>query len=277
MPDEPEARRAVVAAPDDVDRRPRQRRVPLVAVDERRDEHGASSRDSAIIPATNCEPRGDKPYGPSGSPLPACISGRVVVDVPDAHVEVARRAGPAVVGLGHERDAPAVEVGDLLGAVLEDHRPVGRLEDVVVADVDLVLAVGRLALAELDRDPRLGHLVAQQAVERLGLRRLEQLVVLVVVAERLGHRPAALGEALPRVLEHVVLELGAALDGEPIVRRPLDLALEDRPRADRDLLAGLAVGRVGEDERGLLEPGQDAQRCPTRAPRPSRRSPSPSS
>ena len=185
----------------------------------------------------------------------------VVVDAPGAHVEVARRAGPAVVGLGHERDAPAVEVGDLLRAVLEDHGPVGRLEHVVVADVDLVLAVGRLPLAELDRDPRLGHLVAQQAMERLRLGRLEQLVVLVVVAERLGHRPAALGEALPRVLEHVVLELRAALDGDAHVRGALDLALEDRPRADRDLRAAL-LGGVGEHEGRLLEPRQHAQRVP---------------
>ena len=98
-----------------------------------------------------------------------------------------------MVGLGHEGDAPAVEVGDLLGAVLEQDAPIGRLEDVVVADVDLVLAGGGLALGELDRDARLGHQVAQQPVQRLGLRRLEEVVVLVVVAERPGDRPAALG------------------------------------------------------------------------------------
>ena len=59
------------------------------------------------------------------------------------------------------------------------------LQDVVVADVHLVLAGRRLALAELDRDAGLGHQVAQQPVERLGLGRLEQVVVLVVVAEAL--------------------------------------------------------------------------------------------
>ena len=35
----------------------------------------ASSRDSFIIPATNCWPICDRPYGPSGSPFAACISG----------------------------------------------------------------------------------------------------------------------------------------------------------------------------------------------------------
>src|SRR5678809_1048433 len=77
--------------------------------------------------------------------------------------------------------------------------PYGRLEDVVVADVDLVLAGGRLALAELDRDPGLGHLVAEEAVERLGLRCLKQVVVLVVVAEPLRDAPALAGRLVPRL------------------------------------------------------------------------------
>ena len=67
----------------------------------------------------------------------------------------------------------------------------------VVADVDLVLAVGRLALAELDGHVGGGHLVAQQSMERLGLGGLEEVVVLVVVAERARDRPAALGQLLP--------------------------------------------------------------------------------
>ena len=179
-------------------------------------------------------------------------------------MEVARRARPGRVGLGHERDPPAVEVGDLLRAVLEDHAPVGRLEDVVVADVDLVLAGRRLALAELDRDPGRGHLVAQQAVERLGLGGLEEVVVLVVVAEALGDRPAPPVRLLPRLLEHVVLELRAGLHGESERGRPGHLALEDRPRGDGDLVAGLLVGRVAQDHRRLLEPRQDPQRVPDR-------------
>ena len=100
--------------------------------------------------------------------------------------------------------------------MLEHDAPVGRLEDVVVADVDLVLAVRRLALAELDGHVRRGHLVAQQAMERLGLGGLEQVVVLVVVPEGARDRVAALGELLPRVLQDVELELGAGLQGEAL-------------------------------------------------------------
>src|SRR6185295_10378277 len=98
------------------------------------------------------------------------------------------------------------------------------------ADVDLVLAGGGLALRELDRHPRLRHLVAEEAVERLRLRRLEQVVVLVVVAEALRDAPAGPRRVLPRILEHVVLELRAGLDGDARCRRPGDLTLEDRPR-----------------------------------------------
>ena len=101
-------------------------------------------------------------------------------------------------------------------------------------------------------------------MERLGLRRLQEVVVLVVVAERLGDRPAALGEVLPGVLEHVELEFGAGLDGEARVRGARDLALEDRSRRDRDLLAGLLVDRVGQDERGPGQPREDAQLVPDR-------------
>ena len=167
-----------------------------------------------------------------------------------------------MVRLGHEGDPPAVEVGDLLGAVLEDHAPVGRLQDVVVADVHLVLAGGRLALAELDRDPGLGHLVAQEAVERLGLGRLEEVVVLVVGPERLRDGPAVAVLVLPARAQDVVLELGAGLDHVPGVGGRGDLALEDRPRRDGDLRVGLLVDRVGQDEGGLLEPGQDPQGVP---------------
>ncbi len=169
-----------------------------------------------------------------------------------------------MVGLGHECDAPAVEVGDLLGAVLEDHAPIGRLEDAVVADVDLVLTVGRLTLGELDRDVGLGHLVAQQPMERLSLGRLEQVVVLVVVAERARHRPALLGEPFPRVAQDVELELGARLDVDPGVRCPRDLPLEDGPWRDRDLEAGLLVDRVGEDHGRARQPRQDPQLVPDR-------------
>ena len=180
-------------------------------------------------------------------------------------MEVSRGARPGVIGLGHERQAPAIQVGDLLGAVLEQHAPVGRLEDVVVADVDLVLARGRLPFRELDGDARRGHVVSEEAVERLRLGRLEQVVVLVVVAEPFGHGPALAIQIVPAVLEHVILEFRAGLDRIAHGGSPCHLALEDGPRADGDLLVCLLVDRVRQNEGGLLQPGQDAQRVPHRS------------
>ena len=202
------------------------------------------------------------PYGRLD--LSSWVSDCDAVLVPDAHVEVAGASRPGVVRLGHERDAPAVEVGDLLRPVLEEHAPVGRFEDLVVADVHLVLARCGLALAELDRDPGLGHLVAEQTVERLRLGRLEEVVVLVVVAEALRDVPAVAGGLLPRLLEDVVLELRARLDGQAHRGGLRDLLLEDRPRRDRDLHLAFVVVGVTQHEGRLLEPGQDPERVPDR-------------
>jgi hypothetical protein len=90
------------------------------------------------------------------------------------------------------------------------------------------------------------------------------LVVLVVVTEGARDRVAALGQLLPGILEHVELELGTGLEGETLFGGAGDLALEDRPRRDRDLVAGLVVDGVGEDHRGAGQPGQDAQLVPDR-------------
>ena len=179
-------------------------------------------------------------------------------------MEVSTGTRPAMVGLGHERDAPAVQVGDLLGAVLEHDAPIGRLEHVVVADVDLVLTVGGLALAELDRHVRRGHLVAQETVQRFGLGGLQQVVVLVVVAERARDGMAPFGQLLPGILQDVELEFRAGLEREPLLRRLGHLVLQDRPRCDRDLEPGLLVDRVGQDQRRARQPGQDPELVPDR-------------
>ena len=164
--------------------------------------------------------------------------------------------------------AVAVQPGDLLGAVLEEHAAVGRLHHFVVSNVDLVLARRRLALAELDRDSGFRHLVADLAVQRLELGRLEEVVVLVVVADPLDILVALLGEILEGVREDVELELRTRLDGVAQACGPLGLALEHRPGRDRDLRARLLVDRVAQDDRGRLEPGQNSGRLPRLAPDP---------
>src|SRR5262249_18760346 len=134
--------------------------------------------------------------------------------IPETDVYVPARAEPTVIGLGHERDRSTVEIGELFRSVLEEREAVGRLEGVGIAQIDLVLANAGLALRELDRNPGGAHLIAQLAVEGLGLGRLEQLVVFVVGAEALEiliSLPLGLVVAIGKQIE---LELAGQLDGE---------------------------------------------------------------
>jgi hypothetical protein len=68
-----------------------------------------------------------------------------------------------VVGLRHEGDRAAVEMRDLLGAVLVDRMVVRHRERVRVAEVDLLLARPGLALGALHGDPGSVHEVADLA------------------------------------------------------------------------------------------------------------------
>jgi hypothetical protein len=169
--------------------------------------------------------------------------GLVRLLVPERDVEVPGRARPFCIGLGHERQAVAVEPGDLLGAVLEQDASVRRLHDLVVADVDFVLARRGFALAELDRDSGHRHLVANLPVQRLELGGLEKVVVLVVIADPLDVLVALLAQVLICIREHVELELGARLDGISESGRSLNLSLQHRPRRNRNLGTSV-VGRV---------------------------------
>src|SRR6202034_3858126 len=72
---------------------------------------------------------------------------------------VAGRPGPVPAGLGHERGHHPAPGHDFLDPVLVDEAVVGRLEGVVVADVQLELPGTGLRVAGLDLDPGLGELV----------------------------------------------------------------------------------------------------------------------
>ena len=76
---------------------------------------------------------------------------------------------------------------------LNTHVAVGRLEDVGVADVHLVLAEAPLALRALHRHARAAEVAPHRGVEVLGARALLELVVLEVPAGRLEVGEAASG------------------------------------------------------------------------------------
>ena len=153
-----------------------------------------------------------------------------------------------------------MQPGDLFGPVLVDHVAVGHLERVGVPEVDLVLAEARLTLRELHRDAGVVDAVADRPDEVLVAGGLEDVVVLDVRAVRREAGVTLRGGFLVGVAEQDELQLRATLDRVPGFLRPRDLAPQDLARRDLDRLAGGRVEEIAEDERGLLQPRQHAQR-----------------
>src|SRR5262249_50612940 len=157
-----------------------------------------------------------------------------VVAVPEAHVMMHAAAGVALVPLRHERDGEALLVRDLLRRVLVEDVPVGLLEHLAVAQVDLLLARAPFALARFHRDAAPVERPHDRADYRLFPRALEDVVVLDVRPERLQVVVALLARRVVAVPEEVELDLGAALRDEPLRERPRRLPREDPARRDLD-------------------------------------------
>src|SRR5262249_27692897 len=142
VPDDAEPASAVVVPPRERRRRPAPGDEALVRVDRRREEDRQLARTRDL---TRQELRDH-----------SVVRGeRVPPLMPEAGVDVTRRAALLVVGLGHKGDRASLLVGDLLGAVLVDDVVVGGAQRVGEAEVDLVLTGAGLALRTLDAQSRL--------------------------------------------------------------------------------------------------------------------------
>ena len=144
--------------------------------------------------------------------------------------------------------------------------PIGHLDRLGVAQIELGLAGSPLALRELDRDAGAVHAVPDRPDQALLLGGLEDVVVLDVPAGGLEVAVDLLACAVERLVEDVELELGGHVDDEAQLARPRHLALEDRARRMRHGLT-VVVDHVAEHQRGALEPGDPAQRDEIRADR----------
>ena len=200
-----------------------------------------------------CSPKRDSPCGP----VPGHHRRPVVF--PDRQVDVAGVAFPRV-RLGHERDAHALRVGDLLGPGLVDRMVVARRHGLGVPEGDLVLAQVALALGRLDLEARPGHAVAEPAEQRLDPGGPQDGVIDVVGVGR-GEVavPGGLRGGVGVVVHHE-LQLGAGHGLQAALGQPVGLGLQDLPRGGHHGRA-IVPGEVGDDHRRGFLPGHPAQRA----------------
>ena len=154
--------RAVVVAPRHVPRPERLRHEPLVRVDRRRHDRRH--------PAGVLELAAEEPAHRVGDPVGAVrIVERVLVPVPHGQVQVVAGGPELLDRLAHERRDEPVLRRDLLDHELEEMRVVGRLERVVVAQVDLPLGAEVLLVRRDQRQPHRRDRVLHLAQHALGV------------------------------------------------------------------------------------------------------------
>ena len=174
-------------------------------------------------------------------------------------MDVARAADVLLRGLGHECRRDAIQERDLLDPVLIDRVPVGGGDGVGVAHVELVLAVPRLPLGELDRDPGALHPAADRAEDVLVHRRGEDVVVEDVGDRRRQVAVVLLVRLGVALLVEVELELGG--EHRDVAELVGALVLRDQhlPRRGDDRRA-VVLDDVAQHQRAAVEPRDPAQR-----------------
>ena len=226
-PDQPVPRGPVVPRPDRLGRREGPGREPLVAVDIRRQEQrpGAGMLQ---------EPRHPAPHHLRHAVGLARIEERrLPVRPAERQVQVARRPGLLRVVLRHEGDRLALRPGDLLHRVLHHRMRVRGVQHLAVADVDLLLPGARLALGILHRDAGRVQPGADRPHHILLLGGLEDVIVLVVRADR-ARRP---------VPARVQLRVGVGEEEELQLRRRHRLEARD-PEAAPPASSAPPAGRA---------------------------------
>src|SRR5438067_1423852 len=128
--------------------------------------------------------------------------------------------------------------------------------------IDLVLAGSGFAFGKLDRYPGGRQSIANVPVDRLIGGSGEELIILVVPAGGHERLVAVLVRRGVAVAKQVKLQLGRYHWTQAKRGGALNLAPEDGSGRHRDELTRFLVDDVGEDQRGLLLPGNDPQRRP---------------
>ena len=174
-------------------------------------------------------------------------------------MNMAARSGVLLIPLGHKRDRLVLRVGDLFGGVLVNNIPVALRQRIAKLQVDLLLAQPGLALAELDRHAAAIQRAANAAHQLILFGALENMVILVVIADRLEVVVVLGLGRCEGLVEQVQLDLRAAHHREAGLLRPRELALQHAPRRDLDHLFLLGE-QVAQHHRGARQPGRPPQR-----------------
>ena len=136
--------------------------------------------------------------------------------------------------------------------------PIGHLQRVGVADVDLLLPRPPFALRVLDRDAGALQALADGAHDAFLLGGLQDVIVLDVAAGGLEAVEALAGGALVALVEQIELELGGEVGAHVALLEPGDLGLQDLPRRMRHLVV-VVIEHVAQHQRGALEPRRACQ------------------
>src|SRR5918993_1675429 len=109
-----------------------------------------------------------------------------------------------------------------------------------------MLAGSSFSFRKLDWHTGLDHLIAEQAVDWLCLRSLEELIVLVVPTPRPQPIPALFCRFFVGIAQKIELELRGHHGTKAQAFGPLDLAAKDRAWRDRDELAGGLIDEIAK-------------------------------
>ena len=129
---------------------------------------------------------------------------------------------------------------------------VGAGQGAGIADVELFLPGLGLALGVLDRHAGGIERVAQPPHDMLLLGGLEDVIVLIVTADRFEVAIAVAAQLIERFAEQEEFQLGRHHGGEAHRLEPRDLRLQDLPRGVRDGLVGVVVEDVAQHHGGAV-------------------------
>ena len=168
------------------------------------------------------------------------------------------RRGPdlVVMPFRQERHGVALLPANLLGGMFGNAVMVGCQHRLGISDVELLLSGLGLALGILDWDTSSPQMIAKRAHQMLFLGGLQDIVILVIAADRRQVAEAGFADVIEALFENEEFQLGGHHRLE--AKRPCagHLTLQHGARRMRHLFMRLVVEDVAKHKHRALKPGQ---------------------